>query len=874
MIGQQDNDRLAGGIPRKNYLRSVSWTDKSPTQPNPRPQPNSKARSCLPPLQPLSIARRPVEEWPTAGPDDLGVWPNPQTPRGPVKALDNSNIEQPVKEFQFKKDKLAFFDKECSRIAGHIYLGSDAVAKNREILRQNGITHVLNCVGFVCNEYFKTDLVYKTLWLQDSPSEDITSILYDVFDYFEDVREQGGRVLVHCCQGVSRSTSLVIAYLMWREGQSFEDAFQYVKAARGVTNPNMGFACQLLQCQKRVHAVPASPNSVLRMYRMAPHSSYDPLHLVPKMLSQPDARGLDSRGAFIVHIPTAIFVWIGKNCNSVMSNQAKVAANQVIRYERAQGPIVIIKEGEEPSEFWDAIANGQIPADGCQKVEHRKEAASSSGKNENIAAAICSGVCERKVEEYDSDFELFHKALAGGVVPPFSVSNAGSETCLPARENGWGRLRQKFANGIMKEFLASSKLKHDHVSSIGGSDMIIDACRESEKPVDYPLSSPSAFPCGSPDSFEPFLNSSPDRIMNSSEVEHSVPLTDPLLPPPTPSGSPDSFSCFLDSSPKFGYKSPTLSPSTSEYSSSSFAFSPSSSNWSDLSYLSSRQPSPSGLEATDPFYAKNAPPADNFCLPYKETPSSTGKVFSDNQPLRSENTSLPFKGIPPSIAVRRGSNPPSHMLLPSVDEPSQVTRNLVRSWSFSLQDLNDDDMKDIHSELFERESSREEQMLDVDTSSAGDCAQSEFEEGKEYSNSHLPLCNETGKAAQITTPICYQWPNMNKVDMHCLNIPDSGSVYILLAPDLTLHSNNSGILYVWLGQKVLCEKGQSEFISGTSSLKDIHPDWKVIGHNFLDQMNLPANTPMQIVRVGEEPEQFLNLVNGFSFQKVEDSSQS
>lgn len=114
-----------------------------------------------------------------------------------------------------------------------------------------------------------------TLWLRDSPSEDITSILYDVFDYFEDVREQGGRVLVHCSKGVSRSNSLVIAYLMWREKLSFEDAFQHVKAARGVTNPNMGFASQLLQFQKRVHAMPASPSSVIRMYRMAPHSQND-----------------------------------------------------------------------------------------------------------------------------------------------------------------------------------------------------------------------------------------------------------------------------------------------------------------------------------------------------------------------------------------------------------------------------------------------------------------------------------------------------------------------------------------------------------------------------------------------------------------------
>jgi hypothetical protein len=41
-------------------------------------------------------------------------------------------------------------------------------------------------------------------------------------------------VFVHCCQRMWRSTSLVIAYLMWREGQSLDDAFQFVKAVRGI----------------------------------------------------------------------------------------------------------------------------------------------------------------------------------------------------------------------------------------------------------------------------------------------------------------------------------------------------------------------------------------------------------------------------------------------------------------------------------------------------------------------------------------------------------------------------------------------------------------------------------------------------------------
>ena len=52
-------------------------------------------------------------------------------------------------------------------------------------------------------------------------------------------------MLVHCSQGVSRSVTLVIAYLMWRRDLCFEEAFAAVKAARGVANPNIGFVCQV-----------------------------------------------------------------------------------------------------------------------------------------------------------------------------------------------------------------------------------------------------------------------------------------------------------------------------------------------------------------------------------------------------------------------------------------------------------------------------------------------------------------------------------------------------------------------------------------------------------------------------------------------------
>ncbi|KAI4368469.1 hypothetical protein MLD38_017025 [Melastoma candidum] len=628
---------------RRKYLRSASWTDRSPTKPEPRLPPSSnRARAFLPPL---SISKRTGEEWPRAGSDDLGVWPNVQTPRGGLVFKGPGELPP---EFQFPRDKLAFFNKVCSRIAEHVYLGSDAVAQNWELLRRNGITHVLNCVGFVSREYFKSDLVYKTLWLQDSPSEDITSILYDVFDYFEDVREQRGRVLVHCCQGVSRSTSLVIAYLMWREGQSFEDAFQYVKAARGVTNPNMGFACQLLQCQKRVHAVPASPRSLPRMYKMAPHSPYDPLHLVPKLLDHASSEMLDSRGAFIVHIRTAIYVWIGTKCNRLMWHKAEEAARQVIRYEQAKGPIMVIKEGEEPVEYWDAFASVELSPNGSDRVD--------DGVHGNrFARDDVGGVAERRVSAYNVDFEIYAKALAGGVVPPFSATCSDSETCLPARENGWDKLKQKFASGAMKEFVSTAKAKSDALKSSDTASSVSDIYDGSDYPElvdDYPRSpsTPSSYLCDSPDSFSYFLRGGLDTCY---EDEDSAACTNSFP-------SPESFSRLPLGSPVRSSKSPTLSP-TSEYA-SSFTFSPSSSNWSDSSYFSSQQTIPSGVTA-DPFSVHRVPLLTSPCILYK------GRRSSPEVPLAAASDSV----------LRKGSTSPS------IEESSPFPRKLVRSWSFSRE---------------------------------------------------------------------------------------------------------------------------------------------------------------------------------------------
>ncbi|ACO64155.1 predicted protein, partial [Micromonas commoda] len=169
-----------------------------------------------------------------------------------------------------------------------------------------------NCVGFVIPNYFEPDLVYKTMWLQDTPDEDISPVLYDCFDFIEEATvERGGRVLVHCSQGVSRSCSVVISYLMWRDGGSYEDTFAAVKEKRGIANPNMGFTCQMLQWAKRIgtEADRAPPH---RLYRVAPHNEHDPTYLVAKPCTSCDTTQLDARGAYVVATSNRkAFAWVG-----------------------------------------------------------------------------------------------------------------------------------------------------------------------------------------------------------------------------------------------------------------------------------------------------------------------------------------------------------------------------------------------------------------------------------------------------------------------------------------------------------------------------------------------------------------------------------
>jgi len=66
--------------------------------------------------------------------------------------------------------------------------------------------------------------------------------------------QEENRVLVHCLAGMSRSATIVIAYLLATTPMTAKEATEFVRSKRRVIRPNYGFTKQLEQYERRYFA--------------------------------------------------------------------------------------------------------------------------------------------------------------------------------------------------------------------------------------------------------------------------------------------------------------------------------------------------------------------------------------------------------------------------------------------------------------------------------------------------------------------------------------------------------------------------------------------------------------------------------------------
>ncbi|XP_011285611.2 dual specificity protein phosphatase 13 isoform X2 [Felis catus] len=140
----------------------------------------------------------------------------------------------------------------------NLFLGDAYAARDKNKLTQLGITHVVNVaagkfqVDTGAKFYRGMPLEYYGIEADDNPFFDLSVYFLPVARYIRTALSvPKGRVLVHCAMGVSRSATVVLAFLMICENMTLVEAIQTVQAHRDIC-PNSGFLQQLQVLDNRL----------------------------------------------------------------------------------------------------------------------------------------------------------------------------------------------------------------------------------------------------------------------------------------------------------------------------------------------------------------------------------------------------------------------------------------------------------------------------------------------------------------------------------------------------------------------------------------------------------------------------------------------
>lgn len=140
--------------------------------------------------------------------------------------------------------RLGLFPRwRASEIAPGLWLGSANDAINLRELRRRRIGRVLT-IASGCVPQHPDHLEYLYFDALDVPHQPLGHLIRPAIEFISLGTPQDP-VLVHCMAGISRSASLVIAFLMYKHSWILSDALSFVKAKRPIVHPNPGFLTQL-----------------------------------------------------------------------------------------------------------------------------------------------------------------------------------------------------------------------------------------------------------------------------------------------------------------------------------------------------------------------------------------------------------------------------------------------------------------------------------------------------------------------------------------------------------------------------------------------------------------------------------------------------
>lgn len=178
----------------------------------------------------------------------------------------------------------AFDDVSC--VIPGLYLSGVTVARDHTKLKDLGITRVVCCC--LWTEFPQSEeisgITYYRVDVEDMSREPIDMFFEEACDFISESLENRENVLVHCRSGVSRSSTIILAFLVMSMGMRLLDAFFLLRSKRGIITPNIGFMDQLIKAEAMTHGGVASVSLQLysRWYTSDSRPSIPDIELRPR----------------------------------------------------------------------------------------------------------------------------------------------------------------------------------------------------------------------------------------------------------------------------------------------------------------------------------------------------------------------------------------------------------------------------------------------------------------------------------------------------------------------------------------------------------------------------------------------------------------
>ena len=172
-----------------------------------------------------------------------------------LEPVEKANKELP------RKDKDESF---ATQVLPWLFLGGAVDANKEACIRSHKITHIVNMTqetpGLIQYDFVQ----YLNITVRDHSDEPIGDFFGEIIEWLEEVRKAQGVALVHCKQGISRSATITIAYLMQICKLPYLVVHEVVQIKRPIINPNLGFVAALQQHQKNLEIPPDVPMQYVR----------------------------------------------------------------------------------------------------------------------------------------------------------------------------------------------------------------------------------------------------------------------------------------------------------------------------------------------------------------------------------------------------------------------------------------------------------------------------------------------------------------------------------------------------------------------------------------------------------------------------------